>query len=193
MLCAAAEARHDRPPLEVFNAEVAEAHSIIGIKESLGFHFENIRFNVAPHLEVVKAVEQAIRRFEPEWIFTHHPGDLNVDHRVCYEAAMAAVRLPQRLSTDLPPTMIKKIFLMEVLSSTDWTTAVDIPFRPNCYVDISATFDDKMRALRCYANAFKPAPHSRSERNIEAHARVRGAEVHVPMAEAFSVVRDLIV
>jgi LmbE family N-acetylglucosaminyl deacetylase len=192
VLCAAADARHGRPPLDVFREEVAEAHRIIGIKDTLGFEFENIKFNVIPHLSVVKAVEEALLRFTPEWIFTHHPGDLNVDHRVCYEATMAAVRLPQRMSTDLPSTMIKKIFLMEVLSSTDWTSAVDIPFRSNCHVDISDSFEDKMRALRCYANALKPDPHSRSEVNIEAHARLRGAEVNVAMAEAFFVVRDLI-
>ncbi len=192
VLCMAAGARHDRPPLDVFKDEVDEAHRIIGIRDTLGFEFENIKFNVIPHLDIVKAVEEALKRFRPEWVFTHHPGDLNVDHRVCYEATMAALRLPQRLSTDLPATMIKKVFLMEVLSSTDWTTALDTAFRPNCHVDISKTFEDKMRALRCYANALKPAPHARSEGNIEAHARLRGAEVNVVMAEAFFVVRDLI-
>lgn len=192
VLCATADARHDRPPLEVFREEVAEAHRIIGIKDTLGFEFQNIRFNAVPHLDMVKAIEEAILRFRPDWVFTHHPGDLNVDHRVCYEATMAAVRLPQRMSTDLPMTMIRKIFLMEVLSSTDWTTPVDTPFRSNCHVDISSTFEDKMRALRCYANALKPDPHSRSEANIEAHARMRGAEVNVEKAESFFVVRDLI-
>lgn len=193
VLCAAADARHNRPPLEVFHEEVAEAHATIGIKDTIGYEFKNIQFNVIPHLEAVKAVEAAILKFEPEWVFTHHPGDLNVDHRVCYEATMAAIRLPQRLSSNLPPTLIKKIFLMEVLSSTDWTTALDPAFRPNCHVDITNTFDKKMQALRCYANALKPPPHPRSEANIAAHANLRGAEVGLDKAEAFFVVRDLLI
>ncbi len=193
VLCATADARHDRPSLKAFNKEVEKAHQTIGIKDTFNYEFKNIQFNVIPHLEVVQAIESALLKFKPEWIFTHHPGDLNIDHRVCYEATMAAVRLPQRMSTDLPPTLIKKIFLMEVLSSTDWTTALEPAFRPTCYVDIKDTFDQKMQALHCYANALKPFPHPRSEQNIEAHARLRGSEVGFHMAEAFFVVRDLIV
>lgn len=193
VLCASADARHGRPAIEAFRDEVREAHEIMGVEDSMAFEFKNIQFNVVPHLEMVKAVEQAIASFRPEWLFTHHPSDLNIDHRICYEATMAAVRLPERGSSDLPRTMIRKVLLMEVLSSTDWTTSADTAFQPNCHVEIAPTFERKMRALRCYANALKDPPHARSERNVEALARYRGAQVGLEMAEAFHVVRDVTV
>src|SRR5947199_246069 len=80
----------------------------------------------------------------PEWVFTLHPSDLNVDHRVCYEATMAAVRLPQRLSAGLPVTMIRKVLLCEVLSSTDWSLPAGPQFHPNTFFDVSRSFDRKI-------------------------------------------------
>ncbi len=191
VLCAEADARHARPELERFRAECERARAVIGIRDSLGFGFGNIRFNAVPHLEMVQAIEEALLRFRPEWVFAHHPGDLNIDHRVCYEATLAALRLPERLTSELPPTLVRRVLLFEVLSSTDWTTPLDPAFQPNCHFEVGATFAAKMEALACYSNAFKPDPHPRSRANIEAHARLRGAQVGVAMAEAFCIVRDL--
>ncbi|MEI7866388.1 MAG: PIG-L family deacetylase [Candidatus Methylumidiphilus sp.] len=191
VLCAPADARHERPDLKSFQEAVEEAEKVIGIKDSIKYEFKNIQFNTVPHLEMVKAIEAAIVKFKPEWIFTHHPSDVNIDHRICYEASMAAVRLPQRFSKDMSPTLIKKIFLFEVLSSTDWSPPIGLAFQPNCFFDVKKTFDNKMQALGYYGNALKPFPHSRSRENIKALANLRGAEVGIEMAEAFCLIRDL--
>ena len=191
VLCAPADARHERPDLKSFQGAVEEAEKVIGIKDSIKYEFKNIQFNTVPHLEMVKAIEAAIVKFKPEWIFTHHPSDVNIDHRICYEASMAAVRLPQRFSKDMSPTLIKKIFLFEVLSSTDWSPPIGLAFQPNCFFEVKKTFDTKMQALGYYGNALKPFPHSRSRENIKALANLRGAEVGIEMAEAFCLIRDL--
>ena len=191
VLCAPADARHERPDMQTFQQVVQQAEKAIGIKDSLKYEFKNIQFNTVPHLDMVKAIEAAIVKFKPEWVFTHHPSDVNIDHRVCFEASMAAIRLPQRYSKDIPPTLIKKIFLFEVLSSTDWAPSIGLAFQPNCFFDIKTTFDIKMQVLDYYGNALKPFPHSRSRENIKALATLRGAEVGIAMAEAFCVIRDL--
>lgn len=190
VLCANADARVDRPDdLDKWAREAAE---MVGIEETIGHDFRNIQFNTVPHIELVKAIEQAILRFRPEWIFTLHPSDLNVDHRVCYEATMAAAMLPQRLTTDLPVTMIRKISLCEVVSSTDWAPPSQGSFQPNTFVDVGKTFDRKLAALEHFRGAMKPFPHSRSLENVRALAHVRGAQVGIPLAEAFVTVRDLV-
>jgi LmbE family N-acetylglucosaminyl deacetylase len=191
VLSAAADARFDRPALDRLH-EVADASSrTIGITDTLRYDFPNIQLNVVPHLDVVRAVEEAILRFRPDWIFTHHPGDLNIDHRVCYEATMAAIMLPQRLSRNLSPTMIRRVYLMEIPSSSDWAFAPEGGFRANSFFDIGSTLERKMTALREFDGALKPHPHPRSEENIRAHAQVRGAQVGLTAAEAFCLVRDL--
>ena len=191
ILCAPADARHGRPPEQRLQQVAAEAERIIGVTESMKLEFGNIRFNAVPHIEIVSAIEKAIRTFRPSWVFTHHPGDLNIDHRICYEATMAAVMLPQRLSTDLPPTMIERVYLFEVLSSTDWAPAPMEPFKPNSFFDIRSTFEAKTDALKAFEGAMKPFPHSRSLENVKYLAHMRGAQVGVEYAEAFVLVRDV--
>jgi LmbE family N-acetylglucosaminyl deacetylase len=191
VLCGAAEARHNRPELARLHEVAAESARIVGFAETVRHGFKNIEFNVVPHLEMVKAIESAIVRFRPSWVFAHHPGDLNIDHRVCYEATMAALMLPQRLSTELPPTMIKRVFLFEILSSTDWASPIDAPFRPNSFFDVRETFEAKLRALDAFEGALKPFPHSRSRENVRHLANLRGGQVGLELAEAFCLIRDL--
>jgi N-acetylglucosamine malate deacetylase 1 len=191
VLCSEAGARFDKPAREKLATVGERAARMVGISEWMGLQFRNIEFNTVPHLEMVKAIEGAISRFKPEWIFTHHPNDLNVDHRVCYEATTAAAMLPQRLSSDLDPTMVKRIYLFEILSSTDWAPPIGEPFRPNSFFDVAATFEAKLKALDAFEGALKPFPHSRSRENVINLAHLRGAQVGLELAEAFTLIRDL--
>lgn len=191
VLCAPADARHNRPELDRLNKTAAAAARIVGVADIMRFEFPNIRFNVVPHIEMVQSIEQAIVKYRPSWIFTHHPGDLNIDHRICYETTMAAALLPQRRSDDLPVTLIRKIFLSEVLSSTDWAPSSFAPFQPNSFFDVTRTLDDKVHALETFEGALKPFPHSRSRENVIHLARLRGAQMGIEAAEAFCLVRDL--
>lgn len=192
ILCSHADARVDRP--DDLDRWAAEAAQMVGIEETAAYRFPNIRFNAVPHLEIVKSIEESILRFRPEWVFTHHPSDLNIDHRVCYEATMAAIMLPQRLThDDLPVTMIRRVSLCEVASSTDWAPSSAPAFQPNLWVDVAKTLDRKLAALEHFRGAMKPAPHSRSLENVRRMAQVRGAQAGIPAAEAFVTVRELLV
>jgi LmbE family N-acetylglucosaminyl deacetylase len=191
VLAATADARHQRPELERLQACAAEAERILGVRDSLKYEFRNIQLNTVPHLELVKAVEAAVLRFRPEWIFTHHPADLNVDHRVCADVALVAAMLPQRLSHDLPSTLVRRVYLFEVLSSTDWAPPVGEGFRPNAFFDVKASFDAKLRALAAFEGAMKPFPHSRSLENVRHLAHLRGGQAGLEMAEAFCLVREV--
>ena len=62
-------------------------------------------------------------------------------------------------------------------------------FRPQCFVDISESLPQKMKALEAYAAEMREVPHSRSYAAVEAEALVTGATFGVPAAEAFEVVR----
>lgn len=191
VLSANAEARHERPELGRLHEVTAEAARMVGIRETLSFTFPNIQFNVVPHLEMVRKVEEAIIRFKPSWIFTHYSGDLNIDHRVTYETTMAAASLPQRLSRDLDPHLIERIYLFEVPTSTDWAWPTGGGFTPNAFFAVERTLETKIAALRKFEGALKPAPHPRTEETIRAVAKVRGAQINVGAAEAFQLVRHV--
>ncbi len=137
-------------------------------------------------LDIVKHVEETVERLTPRFVYTHHGGDLNVDHRLTHQAVITACR-------PLPGAPVRGIYTFEVASSTEWgSTGIDAGFRPRRYVDIGDFLDLKLRALACYEAEMRPFPHARSREAIEARARVRGAEAGVAAAEAFEVIREII-
>jgi len=61
-------------------------------------------------------------------------------------------------------------------------------FRPNVFVDISATLETKMQAMALYEGEARPFPHPRSTEALRAIARRWGSVVGV---EAFELVRSI--
>jgi len=163
-----------------------EAHKILGSNSVKLMDFPDNRMDSVDLLDIVKEVENEINGRKPAIIYTHHNGDLNVDHRITHQAVFTACR-PE------PNTTVKKIYCFEVPSSTDWQTPMtEAPFMPNTFVDISDTLEKKLDALKSYESEMKPWPHSRSVKAVEHLARWRGASVGLGAAEAFVLSRNLV-
>lgn len=129
-------------------------------------------------LDIVKRVEAFLAPLKPHRIYTHHGGDLNIDHRLTHQAVLTAAR-PQGPGS---PALL----FFEVPSSTEWATpGTFAPFLPNWHQDISTALEAKLAALAVYADELRPWPHPRSIEAVRDLARVRGAQVGLPAAEAF--------
>ena len=136
-------------------------------------------------LDIVKLVEDVIDRLRPATVFTHHYGDLNIDHRLVHEATLVACR-PH------PAQSVRSLFAFEVPSSTDAVPAAhQNAFLPNWYIDITSTLNAKLAALEVYASEMRPWPHPRSMQAVEHLARWRGASSGVEAAEAFQLLRHI--
>ena len=145
-------------------------------------NFPDNQLDTVPLLKIVKEVEKIINKCNPCIVYTHFKNDLNIDHKITYEAVMTACR-------PLPNSTIEKILLFEVLSSTDWSLNNNSPFQPNFFVDITKSFKKKINAIKKYENEIKKKPHSRSLNNVKNLAIYRGSSVGVNYAEAFMVER----
>jgi LmbE family N-acetylglucosaminyl deacetylase len=143
--------------------------------------FPDNQMDTVPLLAIVNSIEHVLKRATPTVVYTHHAGDLNIDHQICHRAVMTACR-------PLPGSQIRRIYGIEVLSSTEWGS---LPFVPTRFVDISSTLSLKMDALRAYDEEMRPFPHARSYEAVEALAKLRGASVGLTAAEAFMVLRDI--
>jgi LmbE family N-acetylglucosaminyl deacetylase len=183
ILSGAAQARSEHPGNRELYDDTVNAQKILGLGEPVLGDFPNIEFNTVPHLELVQFIESAIVEYSVTSIFTHHPWDLNEDHRCTSLACQAAARLAQR-RRELPA--LQSLLYMEVPSATDWAfdSARDA-FRPDTYFDVTSTFDAKLEALRSYRGVMRPPPHPRSEDYLRALAIIRGGESGTSLAEAF--------
>jgi LmbE family N-acetylglucosaminyl deacetylase len=187
ILCGSVEARLQRPSDEQLLQNIFEANKTLGFNKPILGKFPNLGMNLVPHLEIVKFIEQQIIKYQPDRIFTHHPSDLNDDHKKISEACMTAARLSQRKKNIKP---INALYFMEILSSTDWAfpSSNGSKFIPNVFVDINETFNKKLEALFCYKDVMREPPHPRSKEVLRGHASYRGGQSGFLLAEAFQQV-----
>ena len=161
------------------------ANDILGV-DSLDFHdFPDNRMDSIDLLRIVKAVEFYIDKYKPSIVYTHHIGDVNIDHRITSEAVITACR-------PVPNQIVKTLLFFEIASSTDYMPPGCAPkFMPNWYVNISETLDKKLLALNEYEFEMRQWPHSRSIQSLEHIAHIRGANVGINAAEVFMLGRVL--
>lgn len=182
-----ADGVHSRPGSSmkdsVHRVEASQrAQMILGISSLHSLQLPDNSMDSIPLLEIVQALESHIEKIRPAVIYTHHHGDLNIDHRITHAAVMTACR-------PVPGSSVSEIYGFEVLSSTEWATPHKLPFIPNYFVDISKHLRTKLRALEAYTEEMRKAPHSRSIEHIEVLARHRGYSIGINAAEAFEAYR----
>ncbi len=174
----------DRRATEIATLRKAakEASQILGVKELFFEDFPDNRFDTVPLLELIKAVERVKKRINPDMVFTHFEGDLNIDHCLTARAVMTATR-------PLPGESVHRVYAFEVPSSTEWNFATK--FQPNVYFEITSFLERKIQALKYYESELRIFPHPRSVDGVKYLAHLRGAETGVEAAEAFRLIRAL--
>ncbi len=172
--------------LEALQADARAAAAVLGARSVVFGGLPDNRFDQLALLDVIKQVEGWIDTFRPGVIYTHHPGDLNVDHGIVFRAVLTATR-PGTSSVDVPD-----VYAFEVASSTEWSfQRLEPVFRPSVFVDISAGLDKKIDAMECYRGERRSAPHPRSPEALRAAATRWGSVAGMPHAEAFELIRSL--
>ncbi|MFH1549960.1 MAG: PIG-L deacetylase family protein [Planctomycetota bacterium] len=162
-----------------------EAASIVGIEQTFFFDFPDNRFDAVPLLDIVKAVESVKKEIRPEIVYTHHRGDLNIDHRITFAAVLTAFR-------PMAGESARRILSFAVPSSTEWSApAPESVFAPNVFVDIGEHFEKKVAAMKAYRSEIREFPHPRSPEALEIYAKMWGVTVGMNYAEPFLLVREL--
>jgi LmbE family N-acetylglucosaminyl deacetylase len=183
ILCAEAEARDARPEGSGLRDDMLRAQRILGFGAPLEGGFPNIRLNSVPQIELVQFIEKSIVEVGAQAIFTHHPRDLNDDHLHVSRACQAAARLSQRRA-GVPA--LRKLFLMEILSATDWSFPDGrAPFEPDTFFEAGAFLERKLEALAAYRGVMRAYPHPRSPEALRGLAALRGGQSGLDRAEAF--------
>lgn len=70
-----------RDVVEELHRNTLESARAVGFREVFFADFPDNRFDDVDLLDIVKAVEQKIRELQPQIVYTHYSGDLNVDHQ----------------------------------------------------------------------------------------------------------------
>jgi len=172
--------------LQVHRSNIEQARQAIGY-ESVGvYSFADNRFDSVDLLDLVKVVEKEKEDFQPEVIFTHHGGDLNIDHQKTFEAVMTATR-------PMEGEVVKTIIAFETPSSTEWQAFNHAnSFRPNLFFEVSENdVESKNKGMDAYEFEKRKQPHPRSPEALRIRAQYWGNSIGAFYAEAFMLIRSL--
>jgi len=177
---------NDKKQLVRLRDAAERANKILGASSLTFENFPDNRMDSVDRLDIVKTVEVHIENLNPSIVYTHHAGDLNIDHQITHAAVITACR-------PMPNNQVVTILSFEVPSSTEWQApSMSTAFQPNWYVDIGDTLENKIQALNAYKLEMRAWPHARSIVAVEHLARWRGSTVGVDAAEAFMLNRQII-
>ena len=162
---------------------IDKANQVLGVKETYTFEFPDNRFDTIPLIDIVKAIEKIKKDAQPDIVFTHYHGDLNIDHQITFKAVMTAFR-------PIKDESVKEIYSFEIPSSTEWNGPSSLTyFMPDYFVDINKSLEIKTNALKEYKTELREFPHPRSLKAVELNAEQWGVKMGFEAAEAFKTVR----
>lgn len=152
--------------------EGINALHVLGIQdiEILDFPTKDIPFVS----NVVNAIDVCMGKYNPDVIFTHHPFDTHQAHVGVSNATIAAAR---RKNT---------VFFYEPITPSGRSY---VAFRPQLYVDIEDTIDQKNASLREHKSEYNKFGAEDWITGVHSRCGFRGYEIGKKYAEAFEVLR----
>lgn len=172
--------------LEKHKQNIMTAQKAIGYQSVSIYDFPDNRFDTVPLLDIIKIIEKEKNEFNPEIIFTHHGGDVNIDHQRTFEAVVTACR-------PMEHEQVSTIISFETPSGTEWRANSDPRhFLPNFFVEITKeNLDAKIKGMESYEFESRTYPHPRSSKALEIQSQRWGVAIGRRYAEAFHIVRTI--
>jgi LmbE family N-acetylglucosaminyl deacetylase len=173
--------------LAIHRKNIEEARQCIGFHHVITYNFPDNRFDTVALLDIIKVIEKEKVEFNPEIIFTHHGGDVNIDHQRTFEAVITACR-------PLDFESVKTIITFETPSGTEWRASSDPRhFIPNLFFEVDENnIYAKINGMQAYEFEKRDFPHPRSSEALKIQAMRWGISMGVRYAEAFQLIRQII-
>ena len=131
--------------LKIHRQNIEQARKAIGY-ESVGIYdFPDNKFDTVALLDIIKVIEKEKEIFQPEIIFTHHGGDVNIDHQRTFEAVITSTR-------PMEHEKVNTIITFETPSGTEWIASSDPrKFIPNLFLEVSTeNLKAKIKGMESY-------------------------------------------
>lgn len=153
--------------------EGTRALQSLGISSIKIFDFPSngVRFEES----TVITIEKEIEEYKPDMILTHHPFDTHQSHEGTSKSTIAAAR------------KYNTILFYDPL----WPSGRSyVAFKPQIYVDITDTIEDKLNAIRLHETEYNKFGGEEYIDGVRSRARLRGLDIMKPYAESFEVLRE---
>jgi len=172
--------------LDIHQSNIKLAQKSIGYHNVNTYDFPDNRFDTVALLDIIKIIEKEKSHFIPDVIFTHHGGDVNIDHQRTFEAVITACRPMENEN-------VKTIITFETPSGTEWRPPSDPrQFLPNLFFEVKKdNIEAKIRGMESYEFEKRTYPHPRSPEALKIQAQRWGVTIGMKYAEAFQLIRSI--
>jgi len=167
--------------IEDLRKDAKKSCKILRVNDIEFYDFPDNEMDSIPLLKIIKTVEKEIAETKPDRVYTHHHHDLNIDHRIVFNAVLTACRPVG--------STVKELITFEVSSSTEWN--YPMYFNPNYFVNIKTQLSSKISAMQAYKNEIRNFPHPRSAKNLRNIAERWGSVSGNVASEAFEIIRKI--
>lgn len=165
--------------------ETKACADVLGVKKVFYGELPDMKLDSTPHIAINQVIEKTIDEVQPQFVYTHFWGDVNMDHQCVYKSTLVAVR-------PVMGQVVKELYCYRVPSSTEWTpNKADTMFMPNVFVDIEKESEIKYEAFSKYTTELREYPHPRSIRYLRESDKTVGLRVGLFCAEEFVLLRKV--
>jgi LmbE family N-acetylglucosaminyl deacetylase len=181
------EPQWSAPLIERKAQEVQAVAEAYGVRHLYKLGLPNAQLDTVPFGKLMDGIAGAVAEVRPEVVYVVHAGDVHTDHQLVHSATLCVLKPfhMRRLG-------VRRILSWETLSSTDAAPPrLERAFVPNVFHDVSEQIERKLQVMDLYQSEVQQGSMPRSVEALRALARVRGAAIDVPYAEAFMLVREI--
>lgn len=183
LICTTIDKNHSY--YEAREKEIKQVQKFYNFDSIHNLRLKTMRVDEYNMSELIGKISNVINEVKPYIVYLPFKGDVHSDHRKIFEAAYSCTK-----SFRYP--FIKKIYMMEVLSETEFSPSTkEDNFIANVFVDISSFIEKKIAIMQIFDTELAPHPFPRSERNIRALATLRGATAGCEYAESFVLLKEI--
>ena len=154
-----------------------------GFSDVFNLRLPTTKMDTLPISDLIGEISNVYKKVEPSIIYMPFAYDVHTDHQIIAKALQSTLkwfRYPH----------IKKVYMYETPSETEFNFVEDRVFRPNVFINISQYLENKIETMKIYASEFGEHPFPRSEKALRALATLRGAQSGYEAAEAFELVYE---
>ena len=156
-----------------------------GFSDVFNLRLPTTKMDTLPVSDLIGEISNVYKKVEPDIIYMPFSNDVHTDHQLIAKALQSTFkwfRYPH----------IKKVYMYETPSETEFNFVGYRNFRPNVFVDVTDYLDEKISTMRVYKSELGVFPFPRSDQTIRALASLRGSQSGFNAAEAFELVYERI-
>lgn len=166
--------------------EIEKVSEMLGFTKRFELGFDAAGITYADLGSMVNKIANIMREIKPAAVFLPNRSDVHTDHQIIFKAAFSCTK-----NFNFP--FIKKVMMYETISETEFAPALaENYFLPNVYIDVSDFFEKKTEIMSIYKSELMAPFFPRSLQALKALGTYRGSAIGKKYAEAFMLLKQII-